>query len=157
MEFLSSGIVKRTSTNFTYYKKFQGDSYDNGKLSSINNGEYFGNDVQTGNIYSKILWCTNGLCEINFIQATFPPCFGTPGTPSFKPVYNGFGIARNVPKEHLDDFSIDVYCVPGNVLEVDIENDDPSYSIKGGVIPASPPGVIHQTDLGIDLYQRNTD
>jgi len=154
--FLENGVVRRTGPNFTYFNRFKSKSFDKlSKATAITNGKYSGSRFSEGGEDSVFPTCTGGICQVTLHNFIFPECI-IPAT-SFNPYFNGFGIARNITKDSLDKFDIDIYCKKLG-QEVDFDVDEPTYTREFGLVPIYPRGAILRpdTDPNIVYFKLST-
>jgi len=86
------------------------------------------------------------LTQFNYV---FPQCILPP---NFETFYNGFGIAKNIPEDSLDNFDVEIYCTAETGQEIDLEVDRPTFIEGYGLVSIDPPGAI----LRPETEPRNT-
>ena len=58
---------------------------------------------------------------------------------------NGLALNKNVPEDSLDDFEIELYCVPpppGAGAEIDYDTQKPIVTINVSITPGDQRGII---------------
>ena len=154
IEFLDDGIVRRKETGFVYFNYFQ----DQGLLT---NGLYSTSKFSDGSNERLLITCDDEQCDLRLMNIIFTRCILPP---NFLPYINGFGIARRVPKDSLDNFSIDIYCIGELGVTVDIDIDTPTYTIMGNSLVGKDEGITLRTsndpeaiDSSLTYYKISSD
>ena len=73
---------------------------------------------------------TNGIkaCHVPLSDRSFSTCQAITGNPFF----TGVGLAKNVPRDSLDDFDIELYCLAEGQLEID-PSQEPTGTLEGNL------------------------
>jgi len=160
--FLEDGVVRRTGTGFVFFNSFREES----TTSKIGNGEYRGTSFFDGVGEYMMPTCSaaNGLCQVTFFKDAWTECIRQSGNPPNLGTFPqfgtfGFGVARNIPQESLDNFDMPVYCF-GTGREVNIDVEEPTYIISGVGLIASedPAGKLQRADTPTTVhYKLNSD
>eukprot|EP00588_Corethron_pennatum_P029921 CAMPEP_0194323868 /NCGR_PEP_ID=MMETSP0171-20130528/26010_1 /TAXON_ID=218684 /ORGANISM="Corethron pennatum, Strain L29A3" /LENGTH=604 /DNA_ID=CAMNT_0039082611 /DNA_START=46 /DNA_END=1860 /DNA_ORIENTATION=- len=156
------GGLFREGPGFYYYKISDPrikDGLNSGASSRIGqdddefanvSGFYAGIDTKIGSNHLLNIYCNNDkLCNIDLLAGSFDTCRAINGLD----FYRGFGVARNILQDSLDDFEIKLYCLTAVELEVDI--NDPSRkpdAILTGNISRLQDGLLRRTGPGFTYY-----
>ena len=109
-------------------------------LPSNISGRYLGTlDSESGSPSNLFLSCKgkNNLCDITLQQSRFATCIES-GI--------GVGIAKNVPRDKLDDFEIKLYCKKQGETEIDSLGMPSTYLV--GNIEFLSDGIIRRSGSG---------
>jgi len=119
------------------------------KAAAINRsltGLYFGYDTEDATTQILTLVCdddNNGVCNVSLRDTIFSTCAAL--NPEAKFV-SGVALARDVPKDLLDNFKFDLYCLDEGQTEIDYTK--PRTTTLTGNIKVSSDGRITRTGPG---------
>jgi len=146
MNFLEKGVIRRTSTGFTYFSNFRGDlSAD--KPSVPHNGNYYGLDTEDGSSQNLEIFCEGGLCDVTLGDASFSTCSAITGDPFF----GGVATATNIREESLDNFKLNLYCLGMNKTQFD---STPTSTLTGNILGLKD-GIVRRTATGFTYFKIN--
>jgi len=153
------GGIFREGPGFNYYKTSDPkikdgtntglSGQDDDEFMNIN-GSYSGIDTDDGSNSGLNIYCNDDkLCDINLLDASFDTCSAINGLD----FYRGFGVARNIPQDSLDQFEIQLYCLTTEELDVDINNPSRKPdAILTGNISRLQDGLLRRTGPGFAYY-----
>ncbi len=108
-------------------------------------GQYSGFDTEDGSPQQLYLLCGDETCDVTLQDARFSTCEQVLGAGEF---FGGVAVARDVPADSLDDFSLELYCTEESGGSIDFtKNPD---SILTGDIDIQPNGQLIRT--GPDFF-----
>jgi len=140
---LEDGVIRRTSTGFTYFSNYRGDLSAE-KPSVPKNGAYGGTDTEDGTSQNMQLYCQDGMCDVQLGDTRFSTCTIITG----ELFLGGIAIATNVPKQSLDDFTLDLYCFKAGEAQF---SSTPTGTITGSMIILQD-GILRRTGPGFTYY-----
>jgi len=144
MVFLEKGVIRRTSTGFTYFSNFKGDlSAD--KPSVPHNGYYYGLDTEDGSTQNLQIFCESGLCDVTLADTSFSTCSAITGDPFF----GGVATATNVREESLDNFILNLYCLGINKTQFD---STPTSTLTGNILGLKD-GIVRRMATGFTYFK----
>jgi len=142
--FLEKGVIRRTSTGFTYFSNFRGDlSAD--KPSVPHNGNYYGLDTEDGSTQELQIFCEGGLCDVTLADSSFSTCSAITGDLFF----GGVATATNVREETLDNFKLNLYCLGINKTQFD---STPTSTLTGNILGLKD-GIVRRMATGFTYFK----
>jgi len=156
IEILPEGGLRRTGPRFFYAKTTVPKIKDatskdvdvNDKSVNIN-GKFRGIDLDDGSIQDLRFVCTLHSCDIELYDTSFSTCKELVGQ-SF---YTGVGVAKNVLRDSLDNFDIDLYCMGKEDREIDYDRD-PDQILTGNLV-LDRDGILHRTGPGYSYLKQS--
>lgn len=106
-------------------------------------GQYFGFDTEDGSPQNLFVLCGDETCDITLQDSRFSTCEQVLGAGEF---FGGVAVARDVPADSLDDFSLELYCIEESGGSIDFTKS-PS-SILTGDVQVLPNGQLIRTGPG---------
>jgi len=123
---LQNGVIQRTGPGFLYYK-----TSDESTSVVDPTGYYFNTaSIKNGAQQNVNLVCTDGKCDVQQLDSSFPICLEQTGV--FR--LGGVAIARGIDQNSLDDFTLDLYCATFEKPVVDIDLDEPTTTIPASLV-----------------------
>ena len=96
---------------------------------------------------------TNGIksCDVTLQDTSFSTCQAITGDPFF----TGVGLAKNVPRDSLDDFVIELYCLAEGQLVID-PSQDPTGTLEGN-LELDRVGILRRPGRGVTYLKNSPD
>ncbi len=137
--FYEGGIVQRTATGVNYVNVFNGVGDENA-LTTNGSSFYQGFRYDNGGAKFLSFSCQNKNCEVIIFSSIEPACIALSGGRLF---LNGVATNKTVPQDSLDNFEIELYCLPqGPGAAIDYDTQDPISTIKASITPSDKRGII---------------
>ena len=96
---------------------------------------------------------TNGIksCDVTLRDSSFSTCQAITGDPFF----TGVELAKNVPRDSLDDFDIELYCLAEGQLEIG-PSQDPTEILEGN-LELDRVGILRRPGRGVTYLKNSPD
>jgi len=144
---LEGGGIRRTGTSFIYFNEYLGNlSAD--KPPTPHSGLYTGVDPEDGSGQSLQILCMEGFCDVTLGDTSFSTCSAITGDLFF----GGVAIARGIPEDSLDDFSLNLYCLAKGKNQFD---STPTGTLTGNLLGLQD-GIIRRTGPGFTYFKKSS-
>ena len=90
-------------------------------------------------------------CDVTLLDSSFSTCQAITGDPFF----TGVGLAKNVPRDSLDDFDIELYCLAEGQLVID-PSQEPTGILEGN-LELDRVGILLRPGRGITYLKVSPD
>ena len=96
---------------------------------------------------------TNGIksCGVTLLDSSFSTCQAITSDPFF----TGIGLAKNVPRDSLDDFEIELYCLAEGQLVID-PSQEPTATLEGN-LELDRVGILRRPGRGVTYFKLSPD